>query len=185
MPNPFVSLKANFEALEQTIEQVKKMAANANADVLVGFRGGQQHVPTLHHERDENGKEGKGYKGYHGEDNPQDEIPMEVAELAKILTYGSANIPPRPFLEEGILSKKDELKAEIGNQLEKVKNGKMANWDKVGTKAVGAITEFVRGDYYKSTVPNSPKTIQYKGSDTPLIDGGNLIQSLTYIVEEG
>lgn len=184
MPN-ILSLKANMEALIKEAENIKRMVDNATAEVLVGFRGGQQHVPTLHHKKDDNGKNLKGYAGYYGEENPQDEIPMETAELAKILTYGSANIPPRPFLEEGILSQKDEIKKEIDTQLENVKAGKMANWDKVGTKAVGAITEFVRGDYYKSTVPNSPKTIQYKGSDTPLIDGGNLIQSLTYIVQEG
>ena len=108
---------------------------------------------------------------------------METAELAKILTCGRASIPPRPFIEEGRLSKKDELRAEIGTQLDKIKDGKKANWNKVGTKAVGAIQEFVRSDYYKTHVPNGPKTIKYTGSDTPLIDGGDLINSLEYVVE--
>ena len=58
------------------------------------------------------------------------------------------------------------------------------NWEKVGTMAAGAVQEFVRGDFYRSTKPNSQRTIEYKGSDKPLIDGGDLIGALAFIVEE-
>ena len=157
---------------------IQKFAENASAEVLVGFLAGRMHVETKH--KDKKGKKGK-YKDYDGKDATFQN--METAELAKILTFGSANIPPRPFIEEGLLSKKDELRKEINIQLDKIKEGKMANWNKVGTKAVGAIQEFVRSDYYKTHVPNSPRTIKYKeGKDTPLIDGGDLIGSLEFIV---
>lgn len=171
-----LSLKLNVRNVPD-LHQIQDFIDNANADVLVGFLSGRQHVPTQH-------KNDKGeYKNIDGKDPvyPQ----METAELAKILTFGSATIPPRPFIEEGLLSKKDELRGEIGTQLDKIKDGKKANWNKVGTKAVGAIQEFVRSDYYKTHVPNGPKTIKYKGSDTPLIDGGDLINSLAYVVEGG
>jgi hypothetical protein len=171
-----LSLKLNVRNVPD-LHQIQDFIDNANADVLVGFLSGRQHVPTQH--KNDNGE----YKNIDGKDPvyPQ----METAELAKILTFGSASIPPRPFIEEGLLSKKDELRAEIGTQLDKIKDGKKANWNKVGTKAVGAIQEFVRSDYYKTHVPNGPKTIKYKGSDTPLIDGGDLINSLAFIVEGG
>ena len=171
-----LSLKLNMQKVPD-LHQIQDFIDNANADVLVGFLSGRQHVPTQH--KNDNGE----YKNIDGKDPvyPQ----METAELAKILTFGSAHIPPRPFIEEGILSKKDELRAEIGNQLNNIKDGKRANWNKVGTKAVGAIQEFVRSYYYKSHVPNGPKTIRYKGSDTPLIDGGDLINSLAFVVEGG
>ena len=158
--------------------EIQKFAENANANVLVGFLAGRMHVETKH--KDRKGKKGQ-YKNYDGKDATYENL--ETAELAKILTFGSANIPARPFIEEGLLSKKDELKAEINKQLDQIKNGKTANWNKVGTKAVGAIQEFVRSDYYKTHVPNSPRTIKYKeGKDTPLIDGGDLIGSLEFIV---
>ena len=48
---------------------------------------------------------------------------------------------------------------------------------------MGAVQKFVRSDYYKTNVPNSSKTIKFKGSDTPLIDGGDLINSLEFVVE--
>jgi hypothetical protein len=52
--------------------------------------------------------------------------------------------------------------------------------------AVGAVQEFVRGDYYRTNVPNSPKTIEYKeGGDKPLIDSANMIQSLQFVVQDG
>ncbi len=173
-----LSLKVNAVKVPD-FSELQKFAENANANVLVGFLAGRMHVETKH--KDKKGKKGK-YRDYDGKDATYQN--METAELAKILTFGSANIPARPFIEEGLLSKKDELKKEINVQLDKIKEGKMANWNKVGTKAVGAIREFVRSDYYKSHVPNSPRTIKYKeGKDTPLIDGGDLIGSLEFVVE--
>lgn len=170
-----LSLKTNILSVPD-FSELQKFAENANAKVLVGFLSGRQHVKTQH--KDKTSGE---YKDIDGGDATYEQ--METAELAKILTFGDAKIPPRPFIEEGLLSKKDELKKEIGKQLDQIKDGKTANWNKVGTKAVGAIQEFVRSDYYKSRVPNSPRTIKYKGSDTPLIDGGDLINSLEFVVE--
>jgi len=46
------------------------------------------------------------------------------------------------------------------------------------------VQEYVRSDAYKSSAPNSPETIARKGSDTPLIDGGDLVNSLAYNVEK-
>ncbi len=155
--------------------EIQNFIDNANADVLVGFLSGRQHVETKH--KDDSGE----YKNRDGRKASFEG--METAELAKILTFGSATIPARPFIEEGLQSKKEELKKEIGVQLDQIKNGKNANWNKVGSKAVGAVQEFVRSDYYKSRVPNSKKTIDYKGSDRPLIDGGDLINSLEFVVE--
>ena len=70
------------------------------------------------------------------------------------------------------------------DEVQKIKNGGKANWNKIGGMAVGAIEEFVRGDYYRQNVPNAKRTIEYKGSDHPLIDGANMIQSLKYLVNK-
>ena len=172
-----LSLKVNASKVPD-FSELRRFAENANADVLVGFLAGRMHVETKH--KDKKGKKGK-YKDYNGQDATFSN--METAELAKILTFGSAKIPARPFIEDGLLSKKDELKKEINKQLDQIKEGKKANWEKVGTKAVGAIQEFVKSDYYKTRIPNSPRTIKYKeGKDTPLIDGGDLINSLEFVV---
>ena len=55
----------------------------------------------------------------------------------------------------------------------------------IGVFLVGAVQRFVRSDYYKSAQPNAPRTISRKGSDTPLIDTGFLVNSTTYVVRGG
>ena len=158
--------------------KIQKLAKKAACNILVGFPSGRQHVPTFH--KNENGE----YKTYNG-GNIEDAKPIETAELAKMLHFGAANIPARPFLDDGLNSKKDEILDALRKEAARAIEGGSANWNKVGTMAVGAIQEFVRGDYYKTNEPNSKKTIDYKGSDTPLIDGADLINSLEFIVQSG
>lgn len=165
------------------LKKIQKLADQASVEILVGFPGGMEHVPTLHKndfDRPNEKRRGK-YVGLHGED-PADQEPIETAELAKMLHYGTADIPARPFLEDGIRQNIGKIKKAFKEEAQKVMNGGSANWEKVGTMAVGAITELVRGDYYKQRVPNAKSTIRWKGSDTPLIDGANMIQSLNFII---
>lgn len=170
-------LRVNIKNTVDT-SKIQALARKAAANILVGFPSGRQHVPTFH-------KNDKGeYRTYDGK-NVEEAEPIETAELAKMLSYGTSEIPARPFLEEGIASKKEEIKNALQNEAKKVLNGGQANWNKVGTMAVGAVQEFVRGDYYKTNIPNGPKTIKYKGSDKPLIDGANLINDLKFVVQSG
>lgn len=105
----------------------------------------------------------------------------ETADLAAELHYGSAKTPARPFLNEGLEKNKKELLEILNKQLQK----EVPNWHLVGTLAVAKVREFVRSDYYKTTVPNAPYTIEQKGSDTPLIDGSDLIESMQYDIKGG
>lgn len=178
MPNAWDNgLRVNIRNTVDT-SKIQKLAKKAAVNILVGFPSGRQHVPTFH--KNENGE----YKTYNG-GNIEDAKPIETAELAKMLHFGTATIPARPFLDDGINSKKDEILDVFRKEAKKAIDGGSANWNKVGTMAVGAIQEFVRGDYYKTNEPNSKKTIDYKGSDTPLIDGADLINSLEFIVQSG
>lgn len=162
---------------ENTIDvnKIKEFADKCTKnDIYVGFLSGGKHLPTRH-----KGKSGE-YESIDG-GKPVDED-IETADLARALTYGFKGVPPRPFLYEGLQASKKEILEAYRVQAEKAHAGLKPNWEKVGTKAVGAIQEFVRGDYYRTHVPNSPKTIKWKGSDTPLIDGGDLINSMTFVV---
>lgn len=146
--------------------------AEKDVVILVGFPSGRIHVEA-EHIVDDNGKRKGGSRmtQKNGEDR-------ETADLAAELHFGSARTPARPFLDDALNKDKVKLLVAIKEQLEK----ESPNWDKVGTMAVGAVQEYVRSDNYKTTVPNSPVTIEHKGSDTPLIDGGDLINSVTYVI---
>lgn len=160
------------------LKKIQDLFDKSNVTILVGFPSGREHIEARHDITQQGHRKGGAdvNENYNGQ-------PVETAELAQQLHYGSALIPARPFLDDGIESEKRKLAEAIQEQLKKIKDGQSPNWDKVGTMAVGAIQEFVRSDYYKNAVPNSPQTIKEKGSDTPLIDGGDLIGSLTYILE--
>jgi hypothetical protein len=178
MPNAWDSgLRVNIRNTVDT-SKIQKLARKAACNILVGFPSGEMHVPTIH--KNEDGE----YKTYHGGDVGEVEE-IENAELAKMLSFGTSEIPARPFLDQGIESKKNELQEALRTEAKKVIDGGQANWNKVGTMAVGAVQEFVRGDYYRTNVPNSKKTIEYKGSDKPLIDGANLIGDVKYLVQSG
>lgn len=172
-------------AIQNTIDlqKIRNLMNEANVEILVGFPSGLEHANTLHKDDFDNPNErrrGK-YVGIAGED-PESQQPIETAELAKMLHFGTQNIPARPFLEEGIRQNIGKIKRALRDEATKVAEGKKANWNKVGSLAKGAIVEFVRSDYYKQKKPNAKSTIRWKGSDTPLIDGANMIQSLHYVI---
>ena len=83
--------------MENTLDtkKIQKLADKLAVEILVGIPSGRQHVPTLH--KNENGE----YRGYNGE-KAGDIQPIDAAELARDLHFGTATIPARPFLEDGI-----------------------------------------------------------------------------------
>ncbi|ADX42550.1 hypothetical protein [Tetrasphaera phage TJE1] len=127
---------------------------------------------------------------------PHPNSDLDIDDLARTQTYGDENIPARPFLEEGILTQKNELGSLIRDHYAKRVEGrdKRPGLKRIGAQAVSAVQEFVRGDYYRETVPNAESTIdrksrkqkgQYLLSDTPLIDDAIMINATTYVVKEG
>lgn len=160
--------------------KIADLLARKNGAVLVGFPGGRMHIDAKHTEQ--LGKDGEPKRRKDGSPVTEggNEVTKETAVLAKELHYGTAQIPARPFLDEGVKYNADEIKAALAEEAKK----EHPNWDRIGTLAVGKIQEFVRGDYYRSSVPNSRETIEAKGSDQPLIDSADMINSLTFVVEK-
>ena len=149
------------------LNKIRSLAKECKTRVLVGWKSGEVH----------GNKKGKG-------------ISQETWKLAADLYYGTAKIPARPFFSDAVEENKTEIADVMGAQVKNLMNGKPADWKKVGSLAVGKVVELVRSDYYKTSIPNSPKTIELKSkkgkvSDTPLIDTADMIQKLTFLVEKG
>ena len=121
---------------------------------------------------------------------PQEETQREAgsksitnAELMFIHTNGSPakNIPPRPTIEPTI----NENKARITKMFsEGVKNalskdGSTKDIEKLGIWLTNKIKAKFGSD---ELAPNSPATIAKKKSDRPLIDTGQLRNSITYVI---
>ena len=114
---------------------------------------------------------------------------IQNSDLARALHFGTAKIPARPFLYQAIASIRTELQRKLREMYKRsVKEGKEPegeySLEGIGALLVGAVQRFVRGDYFKSVTPNAPSTIAAKGSDTPLIDTGFMINSTTFITKK-
>lgn len=171
---PDLEIKASGKSADWS--DLRKAAEALNVEIAIGFPSGRQHVPTRHDKK--RPKKGEGGKN-------ATPTPMETCDLARILHYGTATIPARPFLEDAIHENEETIYKAIEKEVNKAVSGQTPNWDKIGTLAVGKVQEFVRGDHYKNSVPNSKATRDRKGSDQPLIDGADLINSLAYIKKGG
>ena len=91
------------------------------------------------------------------------------------------DVPPRPFLSNAIEHYGQDILNSEAQILENfdVKTAQMV-LDRVGEKAV-SVTQFVIDEF--SHIPdNSERTVLTKGKNTPLIDKGNLRESIEYEV---
>lgn len=115
----------------------------------------------------------------------EDGTPLAV--IAAVNEFGSRDgrIPERSFLRVPIRQNLPELTKTMRMLLKQVVNGNLTvrqMFDSVGERAVGYSVEAISAGIQP---PNAPSTIRQKGSSQPLVDSGRLLQSLTYVVEEG
>lgn len=117
---------------------------------------------------------------HHGENGT-----TSMAMIATTLHYGSAakNIPARPFIEPAInqnLGKYQRLMATQARGLIVGRQTLNRALSLVGTAMAADVQQYMLSG---SFAPLQPATIRRKGSSRPLIDTGQLRQSITYRVE--
>lgn len=111
---------------------------------------------------------------------------VDICEIAAFNELGTANIPSRPFLRNSVDTNMDKISGNLEIWCNGVLYGEMQAHElmtNMGMLMKGLIQEeIVKGNF----APNSPATIQKKGSDKPLIDTGTMRESVNYqIVERG
>lgn len=120
-------------------------------------------------------------------ERPEGEITN--AELGYIHEYGApeANIPARPFLTTGVESVKGKalelMKKAIIADLENKPKLRDKILNQIGLLCVSAVKEKIDTGPF---VPLAPSTIRARGDKTaqPLINTGNLQNSITYVIRE-
>jgi hypothetical protein len=111
---------------------------------------------------------------------------ISLAELGAILEFGTARIPPRPFLSNGLKLGKDKLREVSKAMLTQIVQGKRSIVD--GLNVLGAVAAgIVQKNIAQAGAfaPNAQSTIDMKGSSKPLIDTGQLRQSISWAVQSG
>lgn len=108
-----------------------------------------------------------------------------MAYLGSVHQFGSnkMKIPKRPFVSNAFDKNESEFKNFVSDEYKNVIDGKQ-NFkkmvDRIGVKHEGQMKKGITEYNY---VPNKPKTIIRKGSSTPLIDNGQMRNSIKFEVE--
>lgn len=120
------------------------------------------------------------HKNEHGEKSE-----ATVAQVAQWNSYGTSTIPARPFLAIAVARHARELlkmQRRLATALVMQKIGLDRALGLLGAYAVGIVKQtIVEG----VPPPNAESTIKMKGSSTPLINTGQLRNSITFELREG
>jgi hypothetical protein len=106
------------------------------------------------------------------------------AEIASWMEFGTETVPARSFIRGTIDARANEIYRLIKKLLRDSVLGKRPALDGLkilGLSVVGMIQQFISDGI---DPPNSPATIKAKGSSTPLIDTGQMRQSINSEVHE-
>lgn len=104
-------------------------------------------------------------------------IPLTL--IAAAHEFGLGNLPERPFLASGLKAGRDQLRKQSYESLKKVVESKIGAGKALqllGLKGAALVKQYIRNGNF---APLKPETIKRKGSSKPLIDTGNLVQSIT------
>lgn len=117
-----------------------------------------------------------------------DKMPYSQAHELYVHEHGSPlwHSPPRPILEPAIENSKDQVASLMKDVAKVALNGGDIS---PALNEVGMQGQNIARDWFTNPsnnwAPNSKITIARKDSDKPLIDGGDLRKSITYVIKDG
>ena len=109
---------------------------------------------------------------------------MTLAELMLVHEYGTDTIPARAPIAKTMYARRADIAALHIRAFKAVLSGEMdarKALGLIGVQVVAWIKETIRAGL---TPPNAPSTIARKGSSTPLVDDGQLINSIHFEIVE-
>lgn len=150
-------------------ELIKRLRENDRRAVTVGF-------PS-------NGSLSGGTKDSDGQNRSY----RDIIEIAVVNHFGTRNgrIPPRPFMDvafqnEGKQRVQNAVKRELKILMDPNRSGDViSGLHRLGNIGVAVIRKAIRSRDY---IANKPATIAKKGSDNPLVDTGQMAQSVQHTI---
>jgi phage gpG-like protein len=109
---------------------------------------------------------------------------ITVVEVATFHEFGTSNVPQRSFLRDTIDEKQRSYM-----RIAQVLSGEIIDGKRDPIQALNLLGEKIKTDVVQRITDGippelAPETIERKGSDVPLIDTGQLRQSISYAVEK-
>lgn len=103
-----------------------------------------------------------------------------VAAVAAYNEFGTATIPPRPFMRNTIAHNQPRWGELLGATLKATGYSARNALDMAGEKMASQMQIEIKN---METPPNAPRTIERKGFDKPLIDTGHMLNSVSHEVK--
>ena len=116
--------------------------------------------------------------GVHESAGDHDDSELSNAQILALNEFGTANMPARPSLQPGVKSGNVEYLKIVEDTVADGEPLEMA-LNKIGVVAVGNVQKYMTE---LRTPPNAASTIKQKKSSNPLIDTGQLRQSVTFSI---
>lgn len=125
-----------------------------------------------------------GYQAGHAKHTDEDGNTADMAEIAMFNELGTSTSPPRPFLRMTVDENKDKINQFVETQTKRIAQGASAEqcMKQMGAFGVSLVQEKIGNGTF---APNAESTIKAKGSNKPLIDTGQLRQSVHYVIKKG
>ena len=117
----------------------------------------------------------------HGDATEEDGT--DICDIAAWNELGTEHIPSRPFLRKSVDENEDEINEFIDHKASELMNGASAEQT---LKDIGIFQKELIQDKIEEGdfVPNAESTIRKKGSTHPLIDKGNMKNSVNYWIRQ-
>lgn len=112
-----------------------------------------------------------------------------AAHSLYVQTHGSPaySIPPRPVLQPAIKNSRTVIGKQIAGAYRAAMHGDMTGAER-GLELAGTVAQNAARAWFDNPKnkwpPNSAQTIKAKGSDSPLIDTGEMRKSITYVIRD-
>lgn len=106
------------------------------------------------------------------------EAGKSMAQIAADNEFGTSLIPSRSFMRTSFDENKEKIEALVKRQYNQIVLGKKSAKNALQTVGLGVVGMIQRKIRQITSPPNSPYTIAIKGSSKPLIDFGQMIQSV-------
>lgn len=143
------------------LDRIRSTARGFTSKIEVGYFGGAMHKPSI---------------------TSKAARPISLKDLAAIHELG-LGVPKRAFIDPSLKANRKKYLLYAGKQITPIIRRKQSlntTWQTIGAMAVADIQQYMLTARF---TPLSPYTIKRKGSSKPLIDTGQLRQSITYRVK--
>ena len=151
-------------------------------DIDLGFRAITREINSLQNVRIQVGFQEGEVTHTQTKGNRVQQPGLNMAQIAAQNEFGTATIPQRSFIRTAWDENINQINQVVEQQVGLIVDQRQTPAQSFATIGNVLVALIQRKIYQIRTPPNSPRTIALKGSSKPLIDFGQMVASVRYVV---